>query len=87
MAGLLAMSPLALLIPQSGTGSEHGGSGDLILAVDGKRIHNHEEFQQQTKDLRPGDIVYLSVLRDGQGLRQVPVQLTTHPGTTTAMVR
>ena len=88
MTGVLAMTPLAPLVLPFVTESEHGGSGDLILAVDGKRIHNREELEQEMKGFRPGDTVYFSVLREESGVRQIPVQLAEYPDTaTTAMAR
>lgn len=87
LAGLLALSPVAPLAAPFIIQSDHGGYGDLLLAVDGKRIHNHEEFTQEMERLRPGDVVYLSILREGSGLRQIPVQLTEYPDFSTAMVR
>jgi S1-C subfamily serine protease len=88
VTGLLALSPAALLVSPFISDSDHGGSGDLILAVDGKRVHNQEEFEQEMRRFRPGDVVYFSILRGGSGLRQVPVHLADYPDTsTTAMVR
>lgn len=87
LTGMLAVSPVGPLATPFITQSEHGGYGDLLLAVDGKRIHNHEEFTQEMERLRPGDVVYLSVLREGSGLRQIPVQLTEYPDSATALVQ
>jgi S1-C subfamily serine protease len=88
MTGVLAMTPLAPLVLPLITESEHGGSGDLILAVDGKRIHNREELEQEMKGFRPGDTVYFSVLREESGVHQIPVQLAEYPDTSpTAMAR
>ncbi|MBI3300536.1 MAG: PDZ domain-containing protein [Deltaproteobacteria bacterium] len=87
VASGLALSPAAPLVLPFITKSEHGGSGDLILAVDGKRVHNREEFEQEMGRFRPGDVVYFSVLRGEHGLQQVPVHLTDYPDSTTAMLR
>ena len=88
MTGVLAMTPLAPLVLPFITDSEHGGAGDLILAVDGKRIHNREELEQEMKGFRPGDTVYFSVLREQNGVHQIPVQLAEYPDTApTAMAR
>jgi S1-C subfamily serine protease len=91
MAGILTMTPLAPLVLPFISDNEHGGSGDLILAVDGKRVHNREELEKEIAPLRPGDTVYFSILRDDRGLRQVSVRLTEYPDATpaptTAMAR
>lgn len=88
MAGVLTLTPLAPFVLPFVTNSDHGGSGDLILAVDGKRIHNREELEQEMKRFRPGDTVYFSVLREQSGVRQIPVHLAEYPDTpTTATAR
>lgn len=56
-----------------------GRSSDLILAVDGKRVRNVEEFKDELERFRPGDRVYMSVLRNKSQLRQVPVRLQAYP--------
>jgi S1-C subfamily serine protease len=88
MAGVLTLTPFAPFVLPFFTDSEHGGSGDLILAVDGKRIHTREELEQEMKRFRPGDTVYFSVLREQSGVRQIPVHLAEYPDTpTTATAR
>ena len=88
MVGVLTLTPLAPLVIPFISDSEHGGSGDLILAVDGKRIHSREELEQEMGRFRPGDTVYFSVLREQSGLHQIPVQLAEYPDiSTTAMAR
>ena len=72
--------------PLSRPSYEHGGRGDLILAVDGKRIHNTEELQKEMDRFRPGDVIYLSVLRGESGLLQIPVRLTEYPDSATSTV-
>jgi hypothetical protein len=79
MANILAVSPIAPFLSSGEGPSEHGGHGDLILAVDGKRVHNIEEFNRELQRCRPGDVVYLSVLRGERGLIQIPVRLSEYP--------
>ncbi|GGL14682.1 S1C family serine protease [Deinococcus radiotolerans] len=43
-------------------------SGDIVTAVNGKRIVNFAEFQYAVRAFQPGDTVTLSVLRDGKPL-------------------
>jgi S1-C subfamily serine protease len=81
MAGVLTMTPIAPLVLPFVSSSDHGGPGDLILAVDGKRVHNREELEQAMSRFRPGDTIYFSVLREQSGLRQIPVQLVEYPDT------
>ena len=88
MAGVLTLTPLAPLVLPFITDREHGGTGDLILAVDGKRVHNREELEQELKRFRPGHTIYFSVLRDQSGVHQIAVRLTEAPDTsTTAMAK
>jgi PDZ domain-containing protein len=88
MAGVLTLTPLAPLVLPFVTDKAHGGTGDLILGVDGKRIHSREELEQEMQRFRPGDTIYFSILREQSGVQQISVQLTTAPDTsTTAMVR
>ena len=82
VVSVLALSPAAPLIFPFLTSSEHGGHGDLLLAVDGKRIHNREELEQEMERFRPGDVVYFSVLRGESGLSQIPVHLADYPSST-----
>ncbi|WP_328774682.1 S1C family serine protease [Deinococcus aquaedulcis] len=43
-------------------------SGDIVTAVNGKRIVNFSEFQFAVRAYKPGDTITLSVLRDGKPL-------------------
>ena len=43
-------------------------SGDVVSAVNGKRVVNFSAFQYAVRAHRPGDTVTLTVLRDGQTL-------------------
>ena len=85
VVGVLAASPAALFIAPLLPASEHSRWGDLLLAVDGKRIHNKEQFEQEMRHFQIGDVVYFSVLRGEQGLRQVPVRLAAYPDVTPTM--
>jgi S1-C subfamily serine protease len=79
VAGLLALSPAApLAIPLIMSSGEDSGPGDIILAVDGERVRNREEFEREMHRFQPRDVVYFSVLRKGSIL-QVPVRLEEHP--------
>lgn len=40
--------------------------GDVITAVDGKKVTNQKEFAAAIRNLKPGDTVTLTILRDGK---------------------
>ena len=46
-----------------------GESYDLIIGVDGSRVTNFLDFQDRMRDLQPGEVIYLSVVRDGKRLQ------------------
>ncbi|HZC45622.1 MAG TPA: PDZ domain-containing protein [Candidatus Acidoferrum sp.] len=46
-----------------------GESYDMIIGVDGSRVTNFLDFQDRMRDLQPGEVIYLSVLRDGKRLQ------------------
>jgi S1-C subfamily serine protease len=55
-----------------------GESYDMIIGVDGSRVTNFLDFQDRMRDLQPGEIVYLSVVRNGKRLQvTLPVTATT----------
>jgi len=62
-------------------GTQVGESYDMIIGVDGKRVTNYLDFEDQTRDAKPGDVVYLSVIRNGKRM-QIPVHLPAAPTTT-----
>lgn len=51
-----------------------GESFDLIIGIDGERVRNVVDFEDLTGNLRPGDIVYVMIVRSGKRL-QIPVHL------------
>jgi hypothetical protein len=65
------------VIDQSGIGE----SFDLVIGVDGRRVRHILDFQDLTANVRPGDILYLTVVRAGKRM-QIPVHVP--PDTTTA---
>jgi hypothetical protein len=70
---LLASTPAApLAIPFLISGGQD--PGDIIVAVDGKRVENKEEFDREMERFRTEDVVYFSVLRGNRTLL-VPVGL------------
>jgi hypothetical protein len=54
--------------------SQSGESYDMIIGVDGDRITNIVDFENHLRIVQPGQVVYLSIVRDGFR-RQVPVSI------------
>jgi hypothetical protein len=52
----------ALALESSGIGQSH----DFIIAVDGKRTHDTIDFGTALDDVQPGEVVYLTIVRDGE---------------------
>ena len=55
--------------------------GDLITAIDGKPVHDVKSVAQIVSQKKVGDVLTLSVVRDGQ-TRKVPVTLRPQPAET-----
>lgn len=73
VAGAIFFPPAVLLVPVVDQ-VRLGESYDLIIGVDGSRVTNFLDFQDRLRDLQAGEIVYLSVLRNGERKQiQVPV--------------
>jgi S1-C subfamily serine protease len=53
-----------------------GDSYDMIIGVDGTRVANFLDFEDRMRDVQPGEIVYLSIVRNGDRV-QVPVHVQT----------
>jgi S1-C subfamily serine protease len=57
--------------------------GDIIQAIDGKRVRSAEDVAQVIGTKRPGDDVDIEVLRGGDSKKKVNVKLAKRPGGTT----
>jgi hypothetical protein len=66
--------PPAMLLLVVADQSRVGTSYDLIIGVDGVRVTNILEFDDQLRNCKPGDIVYVNLVRDGKRL-QIPVEV------------
>ena len=56
-----------------------GQSYDMIIGVDGSRVTNYLDFTHRTRDVLAGELIYLSVVRDGKRIQvtlPVPADLT-----------
>jgi S1-C subfamily serine protease len=71
VAGAMFCPPVVLLVPVFDQ-VHVGESYDLIIGVDGSRVTNFLDFQERLHDLRGGEIVYLSIIRNGARM-QIPV--------------
>jgi hypothetical protein len=52
-----------------------GESYDLIIGVDGRRIHTIHDFEVALINVRFGDVLYLTIVRAGKRL-QIPMRVT-----------
>jgi hypothetical protein len=53
-----------------------GDSYDLIIGVDGNRVTNFLDFEDRMREVQPGEIVYLSIVRNGERM-QILVHVPT----------
>ena len=72
-AGEIALGS-ALLHPAAVSGTRVGESYDLIIGLDGERITNYLDFSRRMNLARAGELVYLSVSRNGKRM-QIPVRV------------
>ncbi|MGZ6241857.1 MAG: PDZ domain-containing protein, partial [Candidatus Binataceae bacterium] len=73
VAASLVFPPAVLAVPVIET-IQLGENYDLIIGIDGNRVTNFMDFQDQLRDARPGETVYLNILRGGKRL-QIPVEM------------
>jgi putative serine protease PepD len=67
-------------VTEGGPGDRAGlRAGDVITAVDGRRVHNGEELIVRTRAHRPGDRLELTLERDGE-VRKVSLVLGSADG-------
>jgi S1-C subfamily serine protease len=77
VAGALFFPPAVMLVPIMDQ-VHIAETSDLIIAVDGSRVTDYMQFADRLRDVRPGEIVYLSIVRNGARV-QVPVKLPATP--------
>ena len=68
IAAAMFFPPAILALPALDY-SEIGESYDMIIGIDGARVTNFLDFEDRMRDVRPGDLVYLSILRNGDRLQ------------------
>ena len=73
--GAAMVFPPAILILPIIDYAQVGESYDMIIGVDGARVTNFIDFEERMRNIEPGELVYLSVVRNGKRVQvQVPVQ-------------
>jgi S1-C subfamily serine protease len=82
VAGLLTLSPVAPLASSFVRAAGGVNHGDIILAVNGKRVKIQEEFQREMVSYAPHTTVYFTIRR-GEEVVQIPARLDTWPASTT----
>jgi S1-C subfamily serine protease len=82
-ASLVPFGQAAILLIPAMDMMQVGESYDMIIGVDGSRVTNFLDFQDRMRDLQPGEIVYLSIVRNGKRLQvTLPVTADTLQATT-----
>jgi hypothetical protein len=78
MVGAVFSGGLSVVVIPALDYMQVGESYDMIIGVDGSRVTNFLDFQDRMRDLQPGEIVYLSILRDGKRIQvTLPVTAAT----------
>jgi len=75
MLAAMAFPPALVIVPIVESVPLHE-SYDMIIGVDGTRVTNFADLWERMRVVRPGEIVYLNLLRDGHRV-QVPMQVTS----------
>jgi hypothetical protein len=72
--GAALVFPPAVLVAALADQVRIGDTYDLIIGVDGTRVTNFLDFEDRIREVQPGEIVYLNILRNGTHM-QVPVNV------------
>jgi hypothetical protein len=79
IAAALVFPPAVVVVPIIESVNFHE-SYDLIIGVDGVRVTNFLDFDDRMRDVQPGEIVYLSLVRNGRRVQlPVPVRSLLKP--------
>lgn len=83
VASMVPFGQAAILLIPAMDVMQVGESYDMIIGVDGSRVTNFLDFQDRMRDLQPGEIIYLSIVRNGKRLQvTLPVTADTLQATT-----
>jgi hypothetical protein len=72
--GAALVFPPAVLVAAIADQVSIGDTYDLIIGVDGTRVTNFLDFEDRIREVQPGEIVYLNIVRNGTRM-QVPVNV------------
>ncbi len=75
IAAAMVFPPAILILPVLDY-TQVGESYDLIIGVDGARVTNFIDFEERMRNVQPGQLVYLSVVRNG---RRIQVAISMPP--------
>ena len=75
MLGVMMCPPAIIVAPLVGSVPLHENY-DLVIGIDGFRVASFLDFYERVRDTRPGEVVYLNILRNGHRV-QVPLQITS----------
>jgi|YelNatPaOPRAMG01_1025707.scaffolds.fasta_scaffold15335_6 hypothetical protein len=77
LAAAMVCPPAILALPVLDY-TQVGESYDMVIGIDGVRVTNFIDFEDQMRKTVPGEIVYLSVIRNGKRVQiRVPIPSTT----------
>jgi S1-C subfamily serine protease len=66
LAAAVLFPPAVMAVAILAGQRDHAESCDLIIAVDGTRVRNTVDLVDAMQDIRTGDAVYLTIVRQGQ---------------------
>jgi len=72
--GAALVFPPAVLVAAMADQVNLGETYDLIIGVDGTRVTNFLDFEDRIREVQPGEIVYINIVRNGARM-QVPVNV------------
>ncbi|HVN90260.1 MAG TPA: PDZ domain-containing protein [Candidatus Binataceae bacterium] len=75
MLGVMMFPPAIIVAPLVGSVPLHENY-DLVIGIDGFRVASFLDFYERVRDTRPGEVIYLNILRNGHRV-QVPLQITS----------
>ena len=75
MLAAMAFPPAAAIVPIVES-VPLGEAYDLIIGVDGARVTNFLDFYYCMREVQPGELIYLNLLRNGHRV-QVPISITS----------
>jgi PDZ domain len=73
IAAAMVFPPAILVVPVV-IDAQIGESYDMIIGVDGNRVSNFLDFEDRMREVRGGELVYFSIVRDGHR-KQITVKV------------